>query len=97
VGRTSAIAAPHGAFDVVFVFQTRAFIAALNEDPITPGPAIRVSFYGEADSTVPNESSFLEGAENESFPGVEHSGANGLLEAEAVYLEVRRVLGYAVP
>jgi triacylglycerol lipase len=77
--------------------QTREFITALNEEPVTPGPAIWVSFYGEADSTVPNESSFLEGAENESFPGVEHSGADGLLEAEAVYLEVRRVLGYAVP
>jgi hypothetical protein len=50
--------------------------------------------YGTADKDVPNSSSQLDGAENISFEGVEHDGANGLLEVEAVYLEVRRVLKY---
>ena len=74
--------------------STREFITHLNEPPVTPGPAIWVSMYGTADSDVPNSSSQLDGAENIAFKGVEHDGANGLQEVEAVYLEVRRVLQY---
>jgi triacylglycerol lipase len=70
------------------------FIAQLNADPATPGKLHWVSMYGTADETVPNESSQLDGAENIPFEGVEHSGAKGLQEVEAVYLEVRRVLAY---
>jgi triacylglycerol lipase len=74
--------------------ETGEFIAQLNEEPATPGEAWWVSMYGTADDTVPNSSSYLGGAENIEFVGVEHSGANGLLEVEEVYDEVRRVLEY---
>jgi triacylglycerol lipase len=73
---------------------TREFLTQLNQPPVTPGPAIWVSMYGTADRDVPNSSSELDGAENIAFEGVEHDGANGLQEVEAVYLEVRRVLEY---
>ena len=76
------------------ICQWGDFVAQLNEDPATPGPTIWVSIYGTADATVPNSSSLLEGAELIEFEGVEHSGANGLLEREDVYEEVRRVLQY---
>jgi triacylglycerol lipase len=71
-----------------------AFIADLNADPATPGRLRWVSMYGTADRTVPNRSSHLEGAENLEFPGVEHDGPRGLLQAPEVYAEVRRVLEY---
>ena len=74
--------------------ETGAFIAQLNADPATPGKLHWVSIYGTADQTVPNDSSHLDGAENIPIDGVEHDGANGLQEVEAVYIEVRRVLGY---
>jgi triacylglycerol lipase len=74
--------------------ETGDFIAQLNEDPATPGDLHWVSMYGTADTTVPNESSFLEGAENIEFEGVEHDGPNGLVEVEEVFLEVLRVLQY---
>lgn len=73
---------------------TRGFLTQLNSEPVTPGNAYWVSIYGTADDTVPNDSSHLEGAENISIEGVEHSGTNGLLEHEDAYLEVRRVLEY---
>jgi triacylglycerol lipase len=73
---------------------TGEVIEKLNADPAIAGAGHWVSIYGTGDSTVPNESSHLEGAENIAMPGVEHSGAQGLLEDEATYLEVRRVLGY---
>ncbi|MBI5510511.1 MAG: hypothetical protein HY903_17275 [Deltaproteobacteria bacterium] len=74
--------------------ETGDFIAALNQPPVTPGPALWVSMYGGADSTVPNESSQLDGAENVLFPGVEHASPNGLLDTEAVEVEIERVLMY---
>lgn|GEM_PF-2415434 len=71
------------------------YIAALNSDPATPGCTHWVSIYGTADETVPNESSFLEGAENISVEGITHdTGENGLLENATVYAEVKRVLQY---
>ena len=74
--------------------QSGDFIAQLNEDPATPGDLFWVSMYGTADDVVPNDSSNLEGAENIEFEGVEHAGPNGLLEVEAVFQEVLRVLQY---
>lgn len=73
---------------------SRDFLTQLNAPPVTPGPAIWVSIFGTADKDVPNSSSQLDGAENIPIEGVEHDGANGLQEVEAVYLEVRRVLQY---
>jgi len=73
---------------------TGAFIAQLNADPATPGELNWVSIYGTADSTVPNSSSQLDGAENIALEGVEHDGANGLLERIEAYDEVKRVLEY---
>jgi triacylglycerol lipase len=74
--------------------QSGDFIAGLNADPATPGELHWVSMYGTADETVPNESSHLDGAENIAFEGVGHDGPGGLLESEAVWQEVRRVLRY---
>ncbi|MCA9665001.1 MAG: hypothetical protein KC503_05410 [Myxococcales bacterium] len=70
------------------------FIAQLDADPATPGKLNWVSMFGTGDTSVPNDSSRLDGAENISFPDVEHSGAKGLLEDLAVYAEVKRVLQY---
>lgn len=74
--------------------ETGKFIAALNADPATPGALHWVSMMGTADTTVPNASSTLEGAENIVFEGVEHSGPKGLLEVPEVFAEVLRVLAY---
>ena len=74
--------------------ESGEFMEQLNVAPATPGPMHWISMYGTADETVPNESSHLDGAENIVFEAVEHSGENGLLEAQEVYEEVRRVLQY---
>ena len=76
------------------ICETGAYVAQLNADPATPGDLWWVSMYGTADATVPNDSSHLNGAENIAFEGVEHDGANGLLQVPQVYEEVKRVLGY---
>lgn len=70
------------------------YVADLNADPSTPGALNWVSIYGTADTTVPNWSSELDGAENLPIEGVEHFGPTGLLEDEATYGELSRVLGY---
>ena len=76
------------------ICESGEFMEQLNADPATPGDTHWVSIYGSADETIPNESSHLEGAENIKLEGVEHSGPNGLLEREDVFLEVLRVLEY---
>ena len=68
------------------------FVAALNADPATPGPTEWVSIYGTADSTIPNSSSILDGAENIAVEGVEHDGPGGLLETASTYVVLRDVL-----
>ncbi len=74
---------------------SQPFIAALNASPATPGPTVWVTIAGSADQTVPNDSTFLVGAENIIVPAVTHSGAMGLQEDPRVYADVMRVLGYA--
>ncbi len=51
-----------------------AFIADLNAAPATPGPARWVSIYGTGDTTVPNDSSLLTGADNVAVAGATHVG-----------------------
>lgn len=74
--------------------SSKEFVAQLNEAPATPGEFPWVSIYGTADTVVPNASSMLDGAENISLDGVEHSGENGLLEHDAAFAELVRVLQY---
>lgn len=69
--------------------QDRAFITALNEAPVTPGPARWFSMFGADDAAVPNDSSRLEGADNTAFVGIDHGE---LLTDEAVYLAIRTAL-----
>ena len=78
----------------MFTRATGDFVTQLNEDPATPGELAWVSIYGTADTTVPNDSSHLDGAENIAIEGVEHSGEDGLQSDEATYRELVRVLGY---
>ena len=66
----------------------------LNKAPATPGKCRWVSIYGTADTTVPNTSSQLAGAENIKLEGVAHAGAKGLLEHIDAYKQVKRVLQY---
>lgn len=74
--------------------ESNEFIAQLNADPATPGDLWWVSVHGTADDSTPIDSAILDGAENIAMEGVEHAGANGLLEVVAVYEEIRRVLQY---
>ena len=74
--------------------ETGAFITALNAPPVAPGGMHFVSIFSTADETVPAESSFVEGAENIEFQGIDHDGPNGLLQQPEVYGEVKRVLEY---
>lgn len=71
--------------------ESGAFIAALNAAPATPGDVWWASIYGTADTTVPNASSTIEGAENVSVEGVDHMG---LLDDSVTFAHVRRILGY---
>lgn len=71
--------------------ETGDFIANLNAAPATPGELHWVSIAGTADTTVPNASSHLEGAENLVIPGASHTG---LLDDAAAYAEIQRVLAY---
>lgn len=73
---------------------TREFLTQLNAPPATPGELHWVSIYGTADNTVPNSSSYLEGAENISLEGVTHSGPDGLEQSAEAYAEIKRVLQY---
>ncbi len=73
------------------ICKTGAFVAQLNAPPATPGELHWVSIYGTADESIPNDSSHLDGAENVVMEGVDHVG---LLEDEATYAELKRVLGY---
>lgn len=72
------------------------YVADLNEPPATPGPLNWVSIYGTGDDVVPNWSSQLAGAEWVAMEGVEHDGPDGLLQDEATFEEVERVLRYEV-
>ena len=73
---------------------TGPFITQLNKAPATPGKCRWVSIHGTADTTVPNASSKLVGAENIQLKGVAHAGAQGLLEHQEAYKHVKRVLQY---
>lgn len=70
------------------------YVKQLNAPPAIVGSGPWVSIYGTGDTTIPNASSHLEGAENIAMPGVEHAGALGLNEDAATYAEVLRVLRY---
>ena len=74
--------------------STGPFVTQLNKAPATPGKCRWVSIYGTSDTTVPNASSKLTGAENIVLKGVTHSGAKGLLEHKDAYAQVKRVLQY---
>ncbi len=74
--------------------QSMPYIAQLNAPPSTPGPAVWVTIAGAADTTVPNASTNLAGAENIVIPGVTHSGTTGLQQSALVYEHVVRVLRY---
>jgi triacylglycerol lipase len=76
------------------ICTTGELVTQLNEEPATPGELHWVSIYGTADTTVPNWSSELDGAELVAIPGVEHAGPQGLQEDEATYAELARVLSY---
>jgi len=76
------------------ICSTGEFVTQLNEPPSTPGDLHWVSIYGTADESIPNESSYLAGAENIEMPEVEHYGPDGLLEDAATFDEVERVLQY---
>ncbi|MEQ1568846.1 MAG: alpha/beta fold hydrolase [Myxococcota bacterium] len=79
------------------ICATGEFVTQLNDAPSTPGELNWVSLYGTADETVPNDSSYLEGAENIRIEGVEHDGDNGLQSDEATFVELLRVLSYPTP
>lgn len=64
------------------ICSTGAFVAQLNQAPGTPGPAHWTSIYGSADTTVPNTSSMLVGADNFPVNGVDHVG---LLTEQAAF------------
>jgi triacylglycerol lipase len=76
------------------ICTTGDFVTQLDQDPATPGELFYVSIYSTGDSTISNESSMLDGAENIEVMGVEHAGPDGLLEHEMVHPHVLRVLGY---
>jgi hypothetical protein len=76
------------------ICTTNEFVMQLDEDPATPGDLFYVSIYSTDDDTIPTSSSMLDGAENIEVSGVEHAGPDGLLEHEAPYPHVLRVLGY---
>ncbi len=76
------------------ICESDVFVGQLNEPPSTPGDLHWVSLYSKSDETIPVSSAMLPGAENIVFDGVDHSGANGLLEVEAVYQELKRVVEY---
>jgi triacylglycerol lipase len=67
-------------------------VTQLNADPATPGDLEWISIYGTADTTVPNTSSILEGAENLAIEGVTHDGPSGLQETASTYAVLREVL-----
>lgn len=71
--------------------ETGAFITSLNAAPATPGELYWVSIAGTSDTTVPNASSHLDGAENITIPSITHTG---LLDDPATYTEIERVLAY---
>lgn len=73
------------------VCQSGDYIAQLNAAPATPGNLWWVSIFGTADTTVPNASSTLDGAENIAIEGVDHVG---LLQDAATFEQVKRVLRY---
>jgi triacylglycerol lipase len=64
------------------ICSTGDYVAQLNADPATPGPSRWISIYGSADTTVPNESSILTGAENIMIDGADHIG---LLEQQPTF------------
>jgi len=71
------------------ICATNDFVTQLNADPSTPGPTIWASIYGTADTTIPNESSYLEGALNLAIPDVDHVG---LLHDDATYAALKTQL-----
>lgn len=72
-------------------------LTELNADPAAPGPARWVSICSRSDETADLETCHFEPAENVEVDGVDHAGANGLLEHPDVYPELRRVLEYPAP
>lgn len=71
--------------------ETGAFIADLNAAPAAPSGISWASICGTADTTVPNASSPIDGAENIQVEGIDHMG---LLDDPGVFEHVRRILGY---
>jgi triacylglycerol lipase len=73
------------------ICSTNPFVAGLDAAPAIPGPARWVSIYSTGDTTMPNASSQLDGAENIVVSGLTHTG---LLDDGPVAAEVMRVLVY---
>jgi pimeloyl-ACP methyl ester carboxylesterase len=76
---------------------TNPFLTQLNADPAAPGDLHYVSICSRTDGTVDLDVCRFDPAENIEVDGVDHAGANGLLEHPAPYPEVRRVLEYPSP
>ena len=74
--------------------ETGAFVKELNTPTMIVGHGHWVSIFGTADTTIPNASSQVTGAEMIAMPGVNHYGPTGLNEDAATYAQVLRVLGY---
>jgi len=69
--------------------ETGTFVADLNAAPAAPAGVRMASIYGTADTTVPNTSSPIDGAENIVVAGIDHMG---LLDDPGVFEHVRRIL-----
>jgi triacylglycerol lipase len=73
---------------------TKPFLEDLNADPAAPGDLHWVSICSTTDDTATIETCHFDPAENIEVTGVDHAGANGLLEHLMVYPHVTRVLEY---
>lgn len=73
------------------ICSTGDLVTQLNEAPATPGPTLYASIYGTSDETVPNNSSYLQGAWNIELPGLSHYGPDGVLEHPDALAAAREV------
>ncbi len=73
---------------------TKEFLMALNAEPPFSGDGYFVSICSRTDDTATLETCHFDVSENIEVDGVDHAGANGLLEHADVYPHVIRVLQY---
>lgn len=76
---------------------TNPYLTDLNMEPIDLGPVHWVSICSRSDDTADLETCRFDPAENIEVDGVDHAGANGLLEHVIVYPHLLRVLDYPSP